>query len=304
MKAVVCERYGPPEVLVLREVNKPRPKKNQLLVRIHAAAVTSGDCRIRGFNVPARLWLPSRIVLGVTRPRNRILGLWFSGVVEEIGEGVTRFREGDEIWARTKDTAFGAYAEYIAISENVAFISKKPANATFEDAAAIPFGALTALYFLQKGRIAPDSKMLVFGASGSVGTAAVQIAKNMQTNVTAVSSASHIKRLADLGADEVIDYTRKDYWRSEERYDLIFDAVGKTDRRVADKALRPNGVFVSVMSSGHAHPRPEDLDLIGSMVQSGSYQSVIDSCYDLGDMVAAHEYVETGHKFGNVVVRM
>jgi NADPH:quinone reductase-like Zn-dependent oxidoreductase len=304
VKAIVCERYGPPEVLVLREVDQPRPKKGQLLVRIHAAAVTSGDCRIRAFRVPARLWLPSRIILGITRPRRKILGLWFSGVVEEVGDNVTRFRVGDEVWARTKDMDFGAYAEYVAISEDVPFISKKPTNATFEDAAAIPFGALTALYFLQKGRIAPNSKVLIFGASGSVGTAAVQIAKNLQADVTAVTSTSHVQRLGELGADAVIDYTKEEYWRSAEKYDLIFDAVGKTSLPVAKEVLGPDGVYMSVMSSGHADPKPADLDLIRDMVESGSYDSVIDECHSMEDMVAAQKYVETGHKFGNVVVRM
>jgi NADPH:quinone reductase-like Zn-dependent oxidoreductase len=145
VKAIVCERYGAPEVLVLREVDQPRPKRGQLLVRIRAAAVTSGDCRIRAFRVPPQLWLMSRVVLGITKPRRKILGLWFSGVVEEVGDNVTKFRVGDEVWARTRDMDFGAYAEYIAISEDVPFISRKPANATFEDAAAIPSGALTAL---------------------------------------------------------------------------------------------------------------------------------------------------------------
>jgi NADPH:quinone reductase-like Zn-dependent oxidoreductase len=304
MKGILCERYGPPEVLVLRKVDQPKPKKNQLLVRIHAAAVTSGDCRIRAFRVPVQLWLPSRIVLGITRPRRKILGLWFSGVVEEVDDNVKKFRVGDEVWARTKDLEFGAYAEYIAISEDVAFISKKPTNATFEDAAAIPFGALTALYFLQKGGTAPNSKVLVFGASGSVGTAAVQIAKNLQAYVTAVTSTSHVQRLGELGADAVIDYMKEDYWRSAEKYDLIFDAVGRTSHRVAKEVLRSDGAYMSVMSSGHADPRPADLDSIRDMVESGRYDSVIDRCYDMEDMVAAQNYVETGHKFGNVVVRM
>ena len=304
MKAIVCERYGPPEVLVLREVDKPKLKKSQLLIRIHAAAVTSGDCRIRAFDVPVQLWLMSRIVLGVTKPRRKIQGLWFSGVVEEVDGSVTKFRVGDEVWARTKDLEFGAYAEYIAIDEDVPFISKKPANATFEDAAAIPFGALTALHFLKKGRIAPTSRVLVYGASGSVGTAAVQIAKNLQAHVTAVTSTSHVQRMQELGADVVINYTKEEYWRSAEKYDLIFDAVGKTSYPVAKEILRPDGAYMSVISSGHADSKPPDLDLIRDMVESGSYDSAIDACYDLEDMVAAQKYVETGHKFGNVVVRI
>jgi alcohol dehydrogenase len=303
VKAIVCERYGPPEVLVLREVDRPSPKKGQLLVRIQAAAVTSGDCRIRAFTVPAGLWIPSRLILGVTRPRREILGLWFSGVIEEVGDDVTKFRVGDEVWARTGDMDFGAYAEYIAVSEDVPFISRKPANATFEDAAAIPFGALTALYFLKKGRIAANSKVLVFGASGSVGTAAVQVAKNLHADVTAVTSTSHVRRLGELGADAVIDYTKDEYWRGAEKYDLIFDAVGKTSLRVAREVLRPDGAYVSV-SSGHSDPRPADLNLIRDTVESGSYDSVIDEIYRMEDMVAAQKYVETGHKFGNVVVRM
>jgi NADPH:quinone reductase-like Zn-dependent oxidoreductase len=303
MKAVVCNQYGPPEVLQLKEVEKPAPRDNEVLIKVHATAVTSGDCRCRGFTIPSHFSiltrLVMRLVLGITRPRKPILGLVLAGEVETTGKGITRFKAGDQVFGET-GMRFGAYAEYTCLPENAA-ITKKPANVTYEEAAAVPFGGCTALYFLRKGKIHKGQKVLIYGASGAVGTSAVQLARHFGADVTGVCSTVNRELVKSLGARTVIDYTKEDFSERNERYDIIFDAVGKTSEVTCRKALAPGGTFVSVMK-GHAGESTEDLVLLKDLVEAGEIRAVIDRCYPLEQIAGAHRYVEQGHKKGNVVI--
>jgi len=303
MKAVVCTEYGPPEVLHLKEVEKPVPRANEVLIKVHTTAVTSGDCRCRGFTIPAHFSiltrLAMRLALGITRPRKPILGLMLAGEVDTVGRDVTRFKAGDQVFGDT-GMRFGAYAEYTCLPENAA-ITKMPANVTCEEAAAVPFGGSTALYFLRKGKIRKGQNVLIYGASGSVGTSAVQLARYFGAEVTGVCSTTNRDLVKSLGARSVIDYTKEDFTERNERYDIIFDAVGKTSESRCRKALAPNGMFVSVMK-GHAGESTEDLVLLKELVEEGNIRPVIDRCYPLEQIVEAHRYVEQGHKKGNVVI--
>lgn len=225
MKAIICTQYGPPNVLQLQNIEKPIPKKNEVLVKIHATSVSTGDCRIRGFNSPLLFWIPMRLILGLRKPRNPILGVELAGEIEDIGTDVTQFKKGDQIFALT-ELNLGGYAEYTCVHES-GLITLKPTNVTYEEAAVIPFGGTSALHFLRKGRIKKGQQVLIYGASGSVGTAAIQLAKYFGATVTAVCSNSNFELVQSLGADKVIDYTKEDFTKRRERYDIIFDAVGK-----------------------------------------------------------------------------
>jgi len=310
MKAVVCSKYGPPEVLQLKEVEKPVCRDNEVLIKVHATAVTTGDCRCRGFNIPAHFSiltrLVMRLVLGLTKPRKPIQGLVLAGEVETLGKNVTRFQKGDQVFG-SSGMRFGAYAEYTCLPENgtitikPANITIKPANITYEEAAAIPFGFITALYFLRKGKIRSGQNVLIYGASGAVGTLAVQLARYFGADVTGVCSTSNRELVKSLGASTVIDYTKEDFTERNERYDIIFDAVGKTSESLCRKALAPGGTFVSVMK-GHAGESTEDLVFLKELVEAGKIRPVIDRCYPLEQIVEAHRYVEQGHKKGNVVI--
>jgi NADPH:quinone reductase-like Zn-dependent oxidoreductase len=299
MKAVVCPRYGPPEVLRVQEVNRPVPGRGEVLVRTHAAAVTVSDCYIRGFSVPAKFWIPMALAVGFPRPRNPVLGMALAGEIEAAGPEVTRFRKGDRVFAHTM-LRRGAHAEYTCVPEAGA-IARMPSNVTYEQAAAIPYGGLLALHFL-KGKIGRGQKVLVHGASGAVGTAAIQLARSFGAEVTGVCSAANHELVRSLGAGVVIDYTREDFTERRERYDVIFDAAGKTTRSRCRKALEPGGEFVSVNGKGNLHPPMEDLVLLGELVESGRMRAVIDSCYPMEKIVEAHTHVETRHKKGNVIV--
>lgn len=302
MKAIICPQYGPPEVLRLAEIDKPTPREHEILVRIRAATVTSGDCRVRGFRSPALFWIPMRIVLGLRRPRRPVLGVEFAGEVEAVGKSVRRLRPGDRVFGLS-GMRFGAYAEYASFPEKMA-IGLMPENASFEEAAALPFGGTTALHFFRKGKLQRGQRVLIYGASGAVGTAAVQLAKHFGADVTGVCSGANRELVASLGANRVIDYTNEPFLNPEKPYDLIFDAVGKTAPSVWKQALAPSGAFVTVGGQDVAEERIEDVELLKRLVEEGSLRPVIDRKYPLEQAVEAHRYVETGRKRGNVVLTL
>ena len=320
MKAVVYTRYGPPEVLQMTEVEKPSPRENEVLIRVRATTVSAADFRCRSFTVPPSFWIPARIALGVFKPRNRILGAELSGEIEATGKNVTRFRKGDPVFAETMGRP-GGYAEYTCLPES-GVIALKPTTMTHDEAAAVPIGARAALHFLKKANIQVDQKVLVFGASGSVGTFAVQLAKYYGADVTGVCSGSNIELVKSLGADEVVDYTKEDFAAQGAVYDVIFVAVDKGSFLDCMKALKKNGTYLNVttpvrtlrmrwaaLTSGktiitgeHAGETSDDLVFLKGLIEEGRLRSVIDRRYPLEQIVEAHRYVGLGHKKGNVVI--
>lgn len=322
MKAAVCTKYGPPEVLKIQEVEKPVPKDNEILIKVQATAVTSGDTRVRGFRVPLSFWLFARIALGFRSPKINILGAELAGEIESVGKDVTKFKAGDEVFAYPGHHG-GGYAEYACLPGDSA-LAIKPENLTFEEAAAVSFGGNTALHFLRQANIQKGQKILIYGASGSVGTYAVQLAKYFGAEVTGVSSTANIDLVKSLGADNVIDYTKEDFIQKGEKYDVILDAVGKASLSGCMRSLKKEGTYLQVVADpatsikmkwtgmnsskkligGTANPKSENLLFLKELIESGEVKPVIDRKYPLEQIVEAHQYVDQGHKRGNVVINV
>jgi NADPH:quinone reductase-like Zn-dependent oxidoreductase len=303
MKAIVATKFGAPEVLQLQEVQKPAPREDEILIKVHATTVSAGDIRMRSLNVPLVFWLPARITLGFTKPKHPIYGMELAGKVEATGKNVTRFKSGDQVFASTLTENFGAHAEYKCLPEQ-AMVAKKPANITYEEAAAFPIGATTALRLLRNGNTLASvrgQKILIYGASGSVGTYAVQLAKYFGADVTGVCSTANLDMVKSLGADHVIDYKKEDFSSRAERYDVIFDTVAKFPKSQYSKVLKPNGTYVT-MAKLSTKESMENLVFIKELIEAREIKAVIDRCYPLEQMVEAHRYVDTGHKKGNVVI--
>jgi len=295
MRAVVVAKYGPPEGLQIRDVEKPVPRNNEILVKIYATTVTYGDAKLRSFSLPIRLLFG---LFSFRLGKNKILGHEFSGEIEEIGRDVTLFKPGDQVFA-SAGLRGGAHAEYICIPED-SMVTIKPDSITFEEAAAVPIGGNTALYILQKANIVNGQKVLVYGASGSVGSYAIQLAKFWGAEVTGVCSTKNLEWVRDLGADHVIDYTKSNFTDGDKTYDVIFDAVRKISSSQCKKLLDEKGVFLSTSSS--TEEKVENLVFLKELIEARKLKPVIDRQYLLEEIAEAHRYVDKGHKQGNVVV--
>jgi NADPH:quinone reductase-like Zn-dependent oxidoreductase len=307
MKAMVCTKYGPPEVLQIKQCKKPVPRKDEVLIKIYAASVTNSDIFIRSSNIPLRFLIPMRLMIGIKRPRNSIIGEVFSGEIEYAGSEIKRFKAGDQVYGLT-GFSLGAYADYKCMKEidsKQGCLAVMPGNIDFEEATAAAYGGLLAFQYSEKGNIKQGQKVLIYGASGTSGTIAVQYAKHRGATVTGVCSSSNIEFVKSLGADKVLDYTNQDSINKLEKYDFILDAVGK--RRTSDlkiackKALAPKGKYVSI-DDGALLLESNRLNRIRELIESGKIIPINDKCYSFEQIVEAHKYVELGHKKGNVAI--
>ena len=322
MKAIIWTQYGSPDVLELREVEKPVPKDDEVLIKIIAATVFAGDCEMRRFDFPLSFWLPLRLMFGLFRPRVKILGQEVAGEIEAVGKNVTQFKPGDPVFAPT-DSSFGAYAEYLCLPARLP-IALKPSNMSFEEAATVPTGGLNALHFLRKGNIQSGQKVLINGAAGSIGSYAVQIAKSFGAEVTAVDSAEKLDMLRSIGADRVIDYRQQDFTQNGESYDVILDVVGKSHYSRSVRSLKAKGRYIlgnprfagairglwtsmvsdKIVIAALTPYRNEDLLFLKELIETGKIKSVIDRRFSLEQIADAHRYVETGQKSGHVVINV
>lgn len=322
MKAAILTGYGPPDVLQLREIAKPIPKDNEVLIKVHAATVTAGDCEIRSLKFPIWLSIPIRLMLSSRKPENRILGQELSGEIEAVGKDVTSFKKGDQIFAAA-GLHFGGYAEYVCLP-SAGVMAIKPANMTYDEATAVPTGGIEALHFLRQATIQQGEQVLIYGSGGGIGTISVQLAKHFGATVTAVDSTGKLDMLRSIGADHVIDYTQEDFTKNHNSYDVILDVVGKSSFSKSIQALRENGrylianphlsymiqgLWLSRRSSkkviiGPANQTIEDLIVLKELIEAGKIKTVIDRRYPLEQIVEAHRYVDSGQKAGNVVITM
>ncbi len=321
MKAIQYTKYGSPEVLELIELEKPIPKANEVLIRIYATTVTKYDCWTRSCTAPPGFRLLTRISSGIRKPKKPIIGMELAGEIEAVGKDVKLFKKGDQVFGFSMD--MGTYAEYICLPEDGALAIKSKIM-SYEEAAAIPYGALTALYFLRKGNIQKGQKVLVFGASGGVGHYAVQLAKIFGAEVTGVCSTAKVELVKSLGADRVIDYKKEDFTKSDDKYDVIFDTISKSPFSGSRKSLKKNGYYIFVTFSlprllripwfqltsskkaiiGLLDPKSEDLIYLKELIEAGKLKTIIDKSYPMEKIVEAHRYVESGHKKGNVVITL
>ena len=322
MKAIVYEKYGGPEVLELKEIAKPTPKKDQVLIKIHAVTVTMGDCELRSPKIPYLLWFIVRLAFGLFKPRKKILGGYFAGEVEAIGEKVKKIKKGDQLFG-VSGADFGAYAEYVSLSESNA-LTTLPSNMTYEEAAPVALG-LDSLHFLRKAKIKAGEKVLINGAGGGIGTYAVQIAKYLGAEVTAVDSGDKLDILRSLGADFVIDYQKEDFVKSGKTYDVVFDVVGVIAHANSLKLLQPNGRYLSAIPqfprifkswitdltsnkkvmTGLTSPTQEDLNYLKDLIETGKLKTALESSiFPFEKMADAHRYIESGRKIGNLVINI
>ena len=321
MKAIVYTKYGPPDVLQVKEVEKPTPKDDEVLIKVHAAEVTKADCEMRSFNFQVKwFWLPLRFALGFSKPKKQVLGGYFAGEVESVGKDVSKFKKGDQVFGTTK-LRLGAYGEYVCLPASYTLVTK-PYNVSFEEAAAVPLGGLNALHFLRKANIQNGEKVLVNGAGGSIGTFGVQIAKAMGAEVTAVDSTIKEEMLRRIGADHFFDYTKEDFTKSRKTYDVIFDMVAKSSYSECVKALNSKGRYLmanprisdmlrSVLTSKFtdktaifvfAGEKEEELLALKEMIEEGKIKSIVDKIYSFEQAAKAHRRVETEQRLGAVVI--